>query len=286
LALPISRRVGRRRRRGAGRGIRPLVTVGRFVGVLLMVAAGAAFYGLNYAAEFRLDPLHVEISGLVHTNADDARHTMGLDDGRRPNLFRLRTMDMERALAALPAVARADVSAVLPDRLVVQVTERQPVYVLRTGGHELLVDAAGVVVNDAQAVPGSAAGLPQVTDERASSGPVPQIGQAVDSVDLGAVLQLAALTPPLIGSGAAGLSLTVDGDEGFVLTAEPDSWRAVFGFYTASLRPVDIIPRQVQCLRSLLAGGEDSLRVIYLQPVGDRCGTFEARGTPSPPASR
>jgi hypothetical protein len=56
------------------------------------------------------------------------------------------------------------------------------------------------------------------------------------------------------------------------------------------LRPVDIIPRQVQCLRSLLGTQETTVQTIYLAPLDEGCGTFLAtptpRALPSPASAR
>jgi hypothetical protein len=247
------------------------------VGVLSLVNAGA----------FRLNPERVELRGLLHTTPETARLTMGLAEGATPNLFRLRTSDMERALAELPAVAEAEVSAVLPDTLVVHVTERDPVFVLRTPSGSFLVDPAGVLLIDATAADPGLASLPLVDDRRSDAGRELAVGGRMEPFDLAAVLQLAAVTPDLLGSGAGRLMLSITDHDGFVMTTEPASWRAVFGHYTPTLRPPDRIAQQVQCLRSLLGEGETNLRTVYLEPVGDRCGTYAGgpspvRATPSP----
>lgn len=254
------------------------------MGVLLLIASAGGLNWLTNSTEFRLDENRVTISGLLHTSSDAVRSTIGL--GSPPtSIFRLRTTDMEGALEALPAVARAEVRAVLPDQLVVEVTERQPVFVLLTPATDYLVDATGVLLNDAAAVAGSADGLPFVDDRRPAAGRDLQAGAVLPALELEAVLQLAALTPDLVGSGAAGLRVTVSQAEGFVLSTEPASWRAIFGFYTPTLRPPDTIARQVQCLRSLLGQGEASVLTVYLEPVDERCGTFDARPTPDPRAT-
>lgn len=239
-------------------------------GVLLLVNAGT----------FRLNPERVELRGLIHTTPEVARLTMGLAQGATPNLFRLRTSDMERALADLPAVAEAEVSAVLPDRLVVQITERQPVFVLRKPSGSFLVDPAGVLLIDAAAADPGLASLPLVDDWRSDASRELTVGGTMEPVDLAAVLQLAAVTPELLGSNAGRLLLAITDQDGFVMTTEPASWRAVFGHYTPTLRPPDRIAQQVQCLRSLLGEGEANVRTVYLEPVGDRCGTFAGRPSP------
>lgn len=256
----------------------------------MIVLSAAGVVWLVNAGTFRLDPDRLEVRGLQHTTPEVARLTMGLAEGATPNLFRLRTSDMERALADLPAVAEAEVSAILPDRLVVQVTERQPVFVLRTPDDSYLVDPAGVLLIDASEADPGLASLPLVDDWRSDAGREPVVGGAMEPVDLAAVLQLAAVTPDLLGSSAGRLTLAITDQDGFVMTTEPATWRAVFGHYTPTLRPPDRIAQQVQCLRSLLAEGESELRTVYLEPVGDRCGTFAGRpspvrATPSPEPS-
>jgi cell division septal protein FtsQ len=278
------------RRRPPRTGIGTLVTWARVLGGVMIVLSAAGVVWLVNAGTFRLDPDRLEVRGLRHTTPEVARLTMGLAEGATPNLFRLRTSDMERALADLPAVAEAEVSAILPDRLVVQVTERQPVFVLRTPDDSYLVDPAGVLLIDASEADPGLASLPLVDDWRSDAGREPVVGGAMEPVDLAAVLQLAAVTPDLLGSSAGRLTLAITDQDGFVMTTEPATWRAVFGHYTPTLRPPDRIAQQVQCLRSLLAEGESELRTVYLEPVGDRCGTFAGRpspvrATPSPEPS-
>jgi len=51
-----------------------------------------------------------------------------------------------------------------------------------------------------------------------------------------------------------------------------------------------MIPRQVQCLRSLLGAGEAEVTTIYLAPLDERCGTYvpvaTPRETPTPAPAR
>ena len=58
-----------------------------------------------------------------------------------------------------------------------------------------------------------------------------------------------------------------------MLTAEPHGWRAIFGSYTPTLRPPDMIARQVQCLRSLLG---QRTRPIDRRPSISRHSTIAA----------
>ena len=63
--------------------------------------------------------------------------------------------------------------------------------------------------------------------------------------------------------------------------AEPDGWRAIFGHYTPTLRPADIIDQQVAVpALACSARARTSSTTIYLAPHDDRCGTYLPRTTP------
>ena len=252
------------------------------LGILVMIASAAGVYWLLTSPTFRLDESRLDISGLNYTDPARVRELIGLPLDATPNVFRLRTVEMQHALASLPAVARAEVSVALPNHLTVAVTERIPVVVLRTTTGSFVLDADGVVLEELPTEIADALGLPIVQDDRQQFAPVVAVGGTLDAVNLGAILRLGALTPAIVGSSAADLHVTVDDTDGYVLTPTPAGWRAVFGNYTPTLRPVDIIDRQVQCLRSLLATGERDLAVIYLAPLDEHCGTSLPRETPSP----
>jgi hypothetical protein len=257
----------------------------RFLGAALAVASAAALGWLVGSHDFNLRPDRVEITGLRYTSAEDVRAVIGLPIGATPNVFRVQTGSMQRALEALPAVARAQVEAILPDRLLVTVTERTPAFVLRTATAAFLIDEGGVALYEPPAEDAAKLGLPVVDDSRALLATDFDVGGRLDEISLAADLRLAALTPANIGSSYATLALTVDDEEGYVLTAEPGGWRAIFGHYTPTLRPIDIIDRQVECLRARVDAGETEIAVIYLAPLEERCGTYMPRQTPRASAS-
>lgn len=268
------------RRQGRRAARRPLITTARIFGLLLMIASVAAIGWLITSDDYALDESRLELSGLRYTDPTTVRATAGIPAGSAPNVFALGTRQMERALEALPAVADADVHVVLPERLVVAVTERQPVLVVRWAGESFLVDAEGVVLQEVAGANGASASLPAIDDRRRTLGTEVGVGGSVDPTDLAAMLQLAAVTAQTLESDATSVALSIDDENGFVMTADPPSWRAVFGHYTATLRPPDMIARQVQCLRSLLAEGEANIETIYLAPLDERCGTYVPRTTP------
>ena len=103
------------------------------------------------------------------------------------------------------------------------------------------------------------------------------------SVDLDAATRLASLKPSDVGSSAVGLAVTVSDENGFVVSARPETWTAIFGYYTPSLRTTELIPEQVRLLRSLLVGREAQVGRIVLASATD--GTYTPRSTPSPSKS-
>ena len=253
---------------------------------LFLAAASATWTGwLVTSHQFDLNPTRVEVSSLVYTQPDLIRQIIDVPTGFTPNVFRISTGRMERDLGALPAVAGADVYVTLPDRLVVQVIERTPTFVLATPTGAFVVDVDGYILDDLPLADAASLGLAIVSDLRDEFAADVEVGGRLDEVSLDADLRLAAITPELIGTGYDQLSLTVDDTDGYVVTAEPGGWRAVFGHYTPNLRPVDIFDGQVQCLRARVAAGEEDVAVIYLAPLDERCGTFLPRSTPARSAS-
>lgn len=279
-----------RRARPRARGVLSLVNRWRIAGLLLAAASATWAMWAVTNHQFDLDPAKVEVSTLVYTQPEVIREALGLPATARPNVFRIDTRSMRRVLEALPAVARADVQVTLPDRLVVDVAEREAVFALATDTGTYLVADNGFVLYALPAHDWSSVDVPAIEDRRAEFAPELEAGGRLDAISLAATLRLAAITPELIGTQYEVLSLTVDDAEGYVLNAEPDGWRAVFGHYTPNLRPVDLIDRQVQCLRSRVEAGEEGIAVIYLATLDERCGTFLPEGTPvesastSPPA--
>ena len=249
-----------------------------------MAACSVASSWLVSSTEFELTDDGIEVSGLSYTDPIEVREMIGLPMGTTANLFTLRTESMEKALAGLPAVAAADVAALLPARLVVDIEERKPLFVVRNGAGDHVVDVEGVVLDLLGQGEADGLALPLLTDERDATAPTLEVGGSLQEPDLSAVRLLLAVTPASIASSAQSLALVADDESGYFLVAQPLGWRAVFGHYTQTLRPPDIIAQQVQCLRTLLADGESQIATIFLAPLDDMCGTYLHRRTPSPVA--
>jgi cell division septal protein FtsQ len=258
--------------RRASAGLSPV----RAGALLAMLLAAAAIYGVATASAFAFRDLRLE--GAVYT--DPAAVEQTLEDVRGSNLFGLRTGSLEAALVELPSVGSADVHVSLPESLVVRLEERTAVLIWRVGARRYLVDRDGRLfgrVGDEP--PAEVAALPVVEDRRATSAGL-AIGGRLEPVDLDAATRLASLVPADVGSEAEGLSVAVGDANGFVVRSRPESWSAVFGFYTLSLRTPELIPGQVRLLRSLLIGREPLLDRVILASETD--GTYTVKPTPKP----
>ncbi|MEP7361324.1 MAG: FtsQ-type POTRA domain-containing protein [Chloroflexota bacterium] len=258
-------------------GWRVLVSPERIIAMVLMLVTAGGILWLATSKQFALAADGVEINGLHYTDAQAVRDALGLPIDGAPNILSLHTDRMRRALLALPAVAAADVLVSLPDHLVVNITERTALVQVAHAGVTYLLDGDGVVLEGRAANAPAITDLPLIDDQRLTLGIPFEIGQQMDPTETAAMLQIGALTPILVGSSATGLAFSATDTDGFVVTAAPYGWRAVFGFYTPTLRPPSEIAQQVQCLRSLLATGEAAIETIYLAPSNDRCGTYLPR---------
>jgi hypothetical protein len=247
------------------------------VGVLLIVASAVGIYWFVSDDRFRLDQAQVRISGLVYTDEQALRAAIGLDNDARPNVFRLKPAQTAETLRGLPSVASAEVEVTLPDEVAVSVHEREPLLIWRTANGAFLVDATGALLATAPAD----STLPAVDDQRATAAQLAP-GNRLDDVDLAAARLLLTITPADVGSTSTATGLYVDDADGWYMTASQPDWRAIFGFYTTNqLRPEERVPRQRQCLASLLGQREGKPTLVYLAVEGDRCGTFRDDPTPS-----
>jgi hypothetical protein len=243
-----------------------------------MVVAGAAIWGVSASPAFGIRT--IDVSGLVVTTAAEVDAVLALGSPP-PNAFMLATDRLRSGLEALPSVAGADVSVALPGTLQVRVVERTPILAWRTGTSLMLVDRDGRVIADAASADASAAaralaaGLPTVEDRRATVAPrgdvvsevqpLLAVGGQLGPIDLDVATRLLSLRPADVGSAAGALQVRLDDADGWtVLPAVDRPWTAVFGFYSPTLRPADMIQEQARLLRSLLAGREAQLLRVVL----------------------
>lgn len=259
--------------RRASAGLSPV----RAGAALALLVSAAAMYGVANSSAFTSGRLDIE--GAAYTPTADLEAAMAPAKG--VNLFALSTAPLEARLRELPTVVDAAVSVRLPDVLSVRVTEREPILVWELGSRHYLVDVDGLLFArlDMGEPPATADALPRVQDRRAGSVGL-AIGRSLDAVDLDAARRLASLVPADVGSEASRLDVVVNDQSGFIVVGQPVGWRAVFGFYTASLRTTELIPGQVRLLRSLLIGREQLVDRVILASETD--GTYVPRPTPTP----
>ena len=241
---------------------------------LAMLVSAAAVYGVGASSAF--DYTRLQLDGLTYTdqNAVEA----ALASARGQNLFGLSTTSLVSAIESMPTVRSARVQVQLPGTLAVTIDERVPVLIWQAGTERYLVDADGSLFSTVAATPPPAAARLPVIDDRRVRSALLQVGQKLDPVDLDAATRLASLVPADIGSSAVGLAVSATDENGFVVSAKPGAWSAVFGFYTPSLRTTDLIPEQVRLLRSLLVGREAQADKIILASATD--GTYTPRSSP------
>lgn len=221
-------------------------------------------------------------TGAVVRSTDASTGTAvsrGASSGATPdtqNVFTLRTAPLAARVVTLPTVASATVTAALPGAIRVDVVEREPILVWSAGDRRLLVDRDGLILLDASAaaVPPAAVkiarSLPAIVDARRASATL-AVGDHVDALDLDVATRLASLTPTDLGTAAKSLDVRVSDADGWVLGPR-DGWEAIFGLYTATVRPPDIVPEQVRLLRSVVAGKEAQIGRVYL--ASGEAGTY------------
>ena len=251
-----------------------------------MLALTLVLYWLLTDASFRVKPATIDVSGLHYADEGLVRERLA-DLHRQPNIFRVRTADSAAALATLPQVRSARVTVRLPDAVSVEVTEREPIFVWRSGSDAWLVDREGVLFAPREAASAEQLGsgflgsaLPEVDDARLVVQP-PGLGDRLGTVDLVVMRQLLALDAERLRSRSTQLRLRVDEQDGYVLESLDRAWRARFGHYTPTLHPPEAIAAEVQCLAGLLGESERRVLSVTLAPSEDACGTWakvEPRG--------
>lgn len=229
---------------------------------------------------------HVSVSGTQLLDPDAVIAAADIPLGS--SLLGVNLREAEEAVATLPLVASVRVSAGLPDGIQIRVREKRLLLRWQIGDRiygisdqgELLGETA--TLNLASDTAATLAAAPLLYDDRVPS-PLPAEG-TLSAIELDVVTRIASLTSDDLGTEATTLNLRLLSDFGFVVEAIGPSiaWSAVFGIYSATIRPTNMIPGQVRLLRSLLAGRETRIGWVIL--ADDQAGTFTEKGVrpPSP----
>jgi hypothetical protein len=232
---------------------------------------------------------HISVTGTLLLDPDAVVAAANIPIGS--SLLAVNLRAAEEAVAALPLVASVRVSAGLPDGIQIRVREKSLLLRWQIGDLVYAVTESGELLGDTTTLnlaPTAAAALaaaPLLYDDREGS-PLLAVGQ-LTATELDVATRLASLTSEDLGTGATALTLRLLSDFGFVVQATGPSieWNAVFGIYSATIRPTSMIPGQVRLLRSLLAGRETRIGWVIL--ADDQAGTYTAKGVrpPSPSVS-
>ena len=262
-----------------------------------MLTLTALLFWLLTDDAFRVTEASVSFEGLRHADEAEVRDYL-TDLDRGPNVFRVRASEIVSELSDLTEVDAAFATVTLPGDVSVRLDERDPLFIW-VGERAWLVDEEGMLfapgepamaIGDPEAIdddpeavdtetgtddsdPVARESLPVVEDARLTDVP-PSVGSYLSPADMEVMRQLLALTPELLESDSESLHLRVDEHEGYVLESHDLAWSAIFRRYTPSVQPPHVVPRQVQCLRWLLASKEAKLDQVRLALSDSACGTW------------
>lgn len=193
---------------------------------LISFAAMLVLLGLGYwmltAPNFNVQK--VDVTGNRLLTADAIVQATGVD---KSNVFTLNEDAVAAKIKTLPYILQASVSKSLPDKITVNVTERQSVLNWKVGDYNYLVDPDGVVLDSyfAQDLPEAAKAYPVI---ESLDGRKMQMGDRVDSV---AVRSAQAIQSQLAAAGIQVAAIQYSPSSGLVVISPSPSgdWKALLG---------------------------------------------------------
>ena len=183
-----------------------------------------------------------------------------LERQRGTSVLAVDTRSLRERLERLPAVAEATVTASLPGRVEVTIVEREAAFVWQTSSARLLGATDGTLFAALPPDPTLDAGLaalPLISDTRTTSR-LMRAGDRIPDAVLSTALRLADLDPAALGSTAVRLSIRIDDEFGFGLTASEPGWEMALGVYgmdpnETAAEAAARLERQVTAVRTLFA---------------------------------
>jgi cell division protein FtsQ len=118
-----------------------IVALSKLLGLAILLGSSALLYDLASSVDFSVR--HIAVAGNHLLTDDELRAAAGAN-GR--NLFWIRRSELSQRLRQLPPVESADVVLEMPDRLRIEVKERDPVAVWQAVEIPFLVDRDGLVL--------------------------------------------------------------------------------------------------------------------------------------------
>lgn len=199
----------------------------QWLSLTLLIVVGAVGWYVLTSPQFRVQGADMEGYRLL---SPEAIYQVAGVHGE--SVFYVNTRQVEERLKQIPLVRRARVSVRLPNRVQVQVTEREPVATWVSGDTRVGVDEDGVIL------PAQAANPEAITIEVLAGGPA-QPGLQVDGRAIALARELHELRPDM-----RHFLLSAERGVGIV-TAE--GWPVYFGWDTTAL------PRKVALLERVTA---------------------------------
>jgi cell division protein FtsQ len=212
---------------------------GRLPAFLLSVGLAVLAFGFLFTQDFLVKTVVVQGNSLAY--ADSIVESSGAIN--QP-IFLLDTEEIARRVASHPAVEWSQVSAALPDRLIVRVHERVPVLVWQAGERAFLVDERGWVLAESDDPK-----LPRIIQLHGSP---PAVGRQLPPLLIEAI--------QAVGNRLGQRLTTLEHDQSDGLTAYLSDGRVVI------LGSVDRIPVKLNVLDAALGLPEQWLQLDLREP--------------------
>ena len=136
------------RRKSFGRRVRESWRAWLMRGAIAAVAGGvlvaAVHFFLFSPSVILTAPEQVEVSGNQYVSRETVVNLFAADQGR--SVLRVPLEERRSAIEGIAWVGQAHLLRILPNRIRVEIVERQPVAFLRSGSDLALIDASGVIL--------------------------------------------------------------------------------------------------------------------------------------------
>lgn len=172
----------------------------------------------------------VNVKGVKRLSEDDLKDVAGVFTGQ--NIFRADIDAAARRLSALPWVREARIHRRLPNKISIEVMERNPAAVLETGKARYLIDDGGVAIERAARVQTGRPGLPLIIARDARAVP----GEPIAHDGIAGALQLIAELAKRGGWRLSEVTVKADSVESLSVLYAQNEFRLGAGNYSQKLR--------------------------------------------------
>jgi cell division protein FtsQ len=121
---------------------------------LLSVGLGVMLVAFTMSDDFQVDNVMIRGNSIAYADS-----VVEQSDAIGQPMFRVNTNEIADSVARHPVVESAQVRVVLPDRVIVEIREREPAIVWQTGDRAVLIDEHGWVMAE-----GDSEHLPRVVE--------------------------------------------------------------------------------------------------------------------------